>query len=1470
MKKLAVRSGLLASFLALAFVCGSGAQSRDYLYEADQIQSLAPGTQVQLLFQVGYEWTGHVSSAPLSVQAFRLSPELALEAVRAHSTWRGVSDDLLQRAVRISHFSTNERLAGDVAVRVVNLGRLPIGEYAVSVQYGTAKISRLLSISTMGIVRETQGTETVFWAVDLRSFATHAGPSHLRLTNGSQTVDLDFVDGLARYSGEVAAQAQFFATTADGSIATDELNGYGRSRSEAIFSRFDRPLYRPGQDVHFRAVLRDGSIGAYVVPSGVRPVRITDGQGTVMYGRDLPLDAYGSIHGDFSLPEDAQLGTYQLKIGDNNQTWFEVQAYKKPEYEINISTTQPIVVRGDRATFDIGTAYFFGRPAAGLHLHYSLYASGYAWWGYSPYNSISFFSSRRYGSNVLSEGDATTDDSGAFHLAFRAPDVDGPEAIGLNVDVRDASGRTVSAHAHGLIVPAALRVDVLPSEWFGKPGDQLTLSFATKDYEQHVRPNEPIGLEIVGTEWNRDKQRYDEIERKTAALQSDAKGNASYQWSPQTPGSYEIRATVTDQKGNKETTRLPFWVSSSAGGFSFGEFQRPAVIAAKERIAPYERARVLIVLPNPNRDVLVSLTTDRVEWAHVVHIAGYSASYAFDVPPDARRAVVSVSLPQENGVASGSAGIEVAPAAKVLRIVVKPKKARYAPGERAEFDIHATDRFGRPVQAQISVGVVDAALLALSGAPAGSITDTFYGYAYPVYPSATWYQPNRNALKTIAHVTTRAAGQLFRPGVTADSYDVNVPTTTTQPRVNFADTAYWTPAVVTDAHGNAKVSFTWPDNLTRWVAAGDAITIDSSVGDAKATALVTKDFLVRLETPRFIRKGDKITVVGIAHGMIGSPSVHLRLDTNTDPIESLLTLDRTLSANTAWTVNAGQDLGDKTFTLWGSDGRRTDAMRLTIPVEAIGTAEHVREAGQASDRPSIALALPSGYDSGALRITLTPSLVAQLVQNVRLLDVYPYYCTEQTMSAALPAVFVDRVLARAKLARPGDIKTASIVRKAIRRLQELQHGDGSWGWWEQDQGHPFMTAYALYGLAEFRHAGYAVPDYTFNNGLNSLISQLRQSNTDTLAFWGGAQSGSEWNTRAFMLFALADAAPGRVDAEILQQTRKHAYSLNPYALAVLGLAYHFLHQDDVARSLLADLNARSTEQGPYTYWSGKTWHYAWQDDPIETTAYALRLNAALDPQSPRVQRIVAFLRAEQHGSWWYTTKDTAAAIYAIAEAVPSRSSELRPDETVLVQIDGRAIRSLHIKSPVLDAAQAQIVVPASWIHNGSQVSFARRGVGELYWATDWTRYAPPGSHAVSDPNRSLLARLFPKKPPLQIQRKYSWNHPGAWRIGDEITVDVSVNATSDVQYVAVEDPFPAGVEYQPAQGQTGSDWSGMQFFDDRAVFFATKIYAGWPLELEYTLRVTNAGSYTAPAPFAYAMYGPPVTAAGDSQHVAIH
>ena len=123
----------------------------------------------------------------------------------------------------------------------------------------------------------------------------------------------------------------------------------------------------------------------------------------------------------------------------------------------------------------------------------------------------------------------------------------------------------------------------------------------------------------------------------------------------------------------------------------------------------------------------------------------------------------------------------------------------------------------------------------------------------------------------------------------------------------------------------------------------------------------------------------------------------------------------------------------------------------------------------------------------SISVSLAPSLAGSVLGALDFLTDYPYGCTEQTLSSFLPNLLVTRALTELKLAPTERLSALDRqVSAGLQRLYDFQHEDGGWGWWKEDGNHPFMTAYALWGLDEARRAGVKVELQRISNGAREL------------------------------------------------------------------------------------------------------------------------------------------------------------------------------------------------------------------------------------------------------------------------------------------------------------------------------------------------------------------------------------------------
>lgn len=1369
----------------------------------------------------------------------------------------------------------------------VDLGILPIGEYAVLWEAGDVRGIETVNVSSIGMYILEGGRDgLVASALDLRTMLRRRDVRFTLYGERGTTALRADAHGLVILPTRDLPRAAFIGEAADGSVALETVgrdyapNSYDQSAEHAMVET-DRPLYRASQTVHFRAVYRVGDVGSYHIPTGTRVVQLFDSRNHSLEQKSFTLDEFGAIGGEFEIPEDAPLGGFHIQAEQSTGGYFRVEEYRRAEYLIDFDRGVTHVIGGDPVHFSAGVRYFFGRPAGGMKLQYrATVLKNYFFGGYRAGAAVerSGDPSPAPSATVVPDvvGDLQADQNG--HIAFAVPTrpVEDERTLSLQLDARDASGHTVTGRSFVLITPASFYLMVDPQSYFFEGGNIPDLKITSIDYDRVPRPGIDVTLTFASLVYDALDQTWKRspIAGSEQTVHTGSDGTTTVKWRPPAGGWFEATAVARDEAGRRTVARHDFWVFSPLTP-AF-HFESARIVAQKDRYGPGEPATLLVTVPRSDIDALVIVSSGAARTVELVHLPSIVSSITVQPPRDAANYDVTVAVPTARSMVNATTRIRVDPPPRRLRLEVAPDRNRYEPGSPARFAITVRDSEGRPVHAQVAVAIVDDALYALSGHYRPGLFAWLYERGNGSnYPNFTWNGLNdpyplvmaSKALVTIGHVTSRSAAGGYQPTETADTYTIDPGFE--EIRKDFRETAFWSPSVVTGSDGRAVVNFNWPDSLTSYTTDASAITLASDAGDASASSLVTKEFLVRLETPRFLRLGDRADIVGIAQGRAGVSGAALRFAApafGVADVRSDVTFDRYATGNAAWEIEA-KSMGSAPVRLAGASESLHDAMELQLSVERTTATEHVRNAGRLPDSSRVALTLPEGYESGDLRFDLSPSIVGELAQSFKLLQVYPYECTEQTISSALPAAFIGK-LVRGSGLRASGLNVDDIANRAIGRLTELQHADGSWGWWDHDAAHPFMTAYAVYGLAELRDAGYDVNLWYLQKGRESLLAQLDAADKKTLEYWGD-RLGSQWNTRAFMLFALAKVSGKNMDRDLFRDTDAHLDALKPYGLAVFGLAHHFVGEDVPARAILRRLETTAIQEGDFIHWQGDSWNYRWEDDPVEATAYALRLLVALSPDSPRIPKVVAWLQSQQRGSWWYTTKDTAAAIGAISETIKPGSAEFDPHETVRVLLDGRPVKTVRFDSTV-PGRDASFTVPGAALANGSTLSVERDGSGAVYWSSDWMRYVPANRRTASDIDLRTLSKLNgDAEPGLSIERQYGVSHHGPWRLGDEVEVQINVHFKRDQQYVAIEDAFPAGLESQPVQYETGYQWSGIQFFDDRAVFFVTRAAAGDTVKLTYRLRAMTAGSFTAPAPTAYAMYGPPITAIGTAERISV-
>ncbi len=1406
--------------------------------------------------------------------------------------------------------------------------------------------------SRLNLTLKQTRTEALVWATDLASGQPVAGLPiglYARSRPLSQTGTTD-TDGLflARGLDINDLWESFFALS--GEPGSDDFgiayNGWDNGISPWNFdvdSEFwgsdyqgylytDRPIYRPGQTVYFKGILRADDDAHYSLPTDLQAlqVRIQDPQGKELYNEKLSLNDMGTLHDQLVLGEEAPLGTYYIESNDPLRdlyigTSFLVAEYKKPEYQVAVTTDRDAYLSGEAINVSAEATYYFGGPVADAAVHWSALSSDYwfsyecpqgsscPWYSWFDYEWGSYEDARLYGSygRLLAEGDTQTDGQG--RVTFQVPaDISQEkqsQILTLEASVTDINGQQVSSRTTAVVHKGQFYIGVAPRGYLTQVGREKQVDLLTVDWDS--RPMGGVPLTVVWTEhrWYSVRRQAEDggfywdwtvqdIPVYTTTVTTADDGTATAAFTPRKAGSYKVLAIGRDSHENEIRSAAYFWVW---GGEEFVSWRQESnnrieLIADKQEYQVGDTAEILI--PSPYTGTVQALIT--VERGHVMHtevreLTSNSEVLRLPVTEEyVPNIFVSVVLVQGSAQAAdrlasfkmGLVRLPVSVASKELQITLTPDKdmaqgEHYGPRQTATYDLLVTDHDGNPVEAEFSLRLADLAVLALADEPGPTLLETFWRNRGLGVKTSTGLVVAMERFNR--EIKPRAKG-----GGGGEEGLV---------RTRFADTAFWDPVVRTGKDGKARVTVQLPDNLTTWRMQAQGVSADTKVGQANVDILSTLDLLVRPVLPRFFVVGDQAEIATVVHNNTGNPlQVQVNLSTEGLALEGSTTQTVNVAAGdkvrVGWPVKVlpGEQVKVR---MWARAGDLYDGREDLLPVYRYSTPEVVATAGQLPEAglSQEIVQLPPLFDptQGELAVQLDGSLTAATQEALTYLEHYPYECVEQTVSRFLPNVVTWQALDEMGLERPElRQQLAQRVGVALQRLYAGQHYDGGWGWWLSDNSNPYLTAYVLHGLLEAHRAGFTVDKEVMGRAAAFLRANLPSVGTvDT--HW-------EANRLAYQLYTLAEYATtfdlksgGELGFAVRLFDKRHL--LSRYGRATLAMALSLLEPKEPqrARTLLSDLAGDAVVSATGTHWEEEKPDYRNMNTDIRTTAIVIWVLSRLEPDSELLPNAVRWLMAVRKEGHWETTQDTAWSLLGLVEYMRA-SGELEGDFSYTVYLNGEEWAAGDVTRETIDQSRRlQVEIARLLVEEGNRLVIERHaaqagqtGKGRLYYSA-YLRYYLPAELVKALDRGILVARQYS---PVEAPGQYV----DTARVGDVIRVKLTLIAPTDLYYVVVEDPLPAGFEGVDLSLKTtsvvgerpelrhlsageedrwvrqyGWGWwwfSRSEMRDEKVVLFAEYLPRG-TYEYTYLMRAGVPGQFLVmPAP-AYEMYFPEVFGRSD-------
>jgi len=1383
-----------------------------------------------------------------------------------------------------------------------------------------------LIVSRVQLTLKISQDELFIWAVDGQDRSVVSGKS-ISVYNsdftcvGSTTTD---ADGIARIDlGGIDSPREYYVAfmeePGDASFAAGftfwqegiqpwsyQIDYSGDQPDLSAYLYTDRPIYRPGQMVYFRGILREPMDARYSLPD-LKTVQLEvhgeynpeTNQYPVVATFQKALSTYGTIQGEFTLPEDAKPGRYWLQLSDDSAASvdFLVAEYHKPEIDLKVSFDREEYERGEDIHAAITASYFFGAEASNVTVAWNLYASKETFYlpgGYSTgLLDTSWLQAAWYGwpDNPLGEflagGEGETGEDGRLPLTFTAEQLGDllkePSLFTLSLEATlyDKTGMPLSQRASVKVHPSNFYAGIRPDEWGPVSGEPLGFEVQTVDWHQQPSGGHTLIALFQKVAWKQDQAAWEMGEVKytkeltlvaSSDIQTDSSGRARLEFTPEEPGTYQLEVS-----GGGALSQAMVWVGG-AGTASWPKLpeQHLRLEADYLEYDPGDVARIFIPNPYPGGALgLVTVERASVLRSQVIEIQGVSQILELELEEgDAPNIYVSILLiGEEDGrldFRQGYLELKVNPELLELRVDLILEQDHLEPGQTVRAEIQVKDSRGNPVQGEFSLAVVDAAIFALAEPNVENIREAFYGT-----------QPLRVRSSTSLaaygrRIPLEAPGRGGGGGETVQTPEL---------REYFKDTAYWNAVIETDVNGSAAIEFSVPDNLTTWVMTARGVDHSTRVGEATASLVVSKELLIRPATPRFLVAGDRVKLGAVVHNNTGE-AFEVRVNLTAYGVQmdatdrSAKTIQLAAQSNQKvewWAIVQNADQAELVFSAAG--GGYQDALtpeQGAIPILRYSTPAVFATNGvlTAGTETLEVVSLPRSFKptGGELSVELSSTLAGVVLSGIKAMDDYRYDFSETVISRLFANLAVYNLLHEAAVDSPDlDRKLQQEIPDGLAHLVRLQNSDGGWGWGTGQKSDLYLSSYALLVLSKAAESGFTVAadrllaaqEYV-SGGLYAVKMASEDWELDrlTLAYYALKQSGGE-----------------QLILDDLYQVRER---LSPWGQALLAMAIG--ESDPVqVRVLLSDLQASAVRSASGAYWqdsSGKWYNHV---NPLANTAMVVYALGEHDPASPLLTEAVRYLSLNQRvNGGWNSTYDSAWCIYSLSRVL-SATGDLQGNFSYSAMVNGKPLASGKAAGIAsLNPVRASVSLEELNFERGNALLIQREsGPGRLYYRA-YLQLETPIEYIQAVDKGISIERSYtiigtgcpPKDCPKIHQVQLVQPSP-------VVLVQLAITLQNDIYDLVVEDFIPAGAEIVNTRLQTSqlgvpqfnvgavnlfdiySDgWGWWRFssptvYEDHIRWVASYLTAGTYI-LTYRLQPLQAGEFHVLPARAYAYYFPEV------------
>lgn len=742
-----------------------------------------------------------------------------------------------------------------------------------------------------------------------------------------------------------------------------------------------------------------------------------------------------------------------------------------------------------------------------------------------------------------------------------------------------------------------------------------------------------------------------------------------------------------------------------------------------------------------------------------------------------------------------------------------------------------------------------------------------------------------------------------------------------QIRENFAETAFFYPQLRTNETGEISISFVLPESLTRWKFMGLAHTRNVDYGKIEATATASKEFMLQPNMPRFVRVGDKANIAASLmnlsdKGVKGTVCMEL-FNPETEKVFYSQKQKFDVKGGETGHVNFTFEVSDK-YTVMAcrmvadgdtfSDGEQryipvlTDKQWVTetVPLNVNGEGAHTfslenlfnKHSKTASEQRLTVefTAHPAWYAVQALPVVAHPqnedalswatayyahSLAAYIVkENPRIKQVFDSWKaqggTKETFMSNLQknqelknillaetpwlAEATNEAEQKQRIATLFDLNTMnSQLAVSVEKLGELQNADGAWSWYKGMQGSRYVTTQVMEMLVRLNALTHQDADSRMQPMIQKGFEYLgKQAAEEYKSMKEAEKKGavgirpSEQVLRYLYICALDGKAPvdEKVNRYFIDKLSGEGKELTIYEKALGAIILQQAGKVAEAKLFMQSLMEYSVvtdEMG--RYFDTPKARYSWFSYKIPTEVAAMEAIQRITKDTKAIDEMKRWLLKQKQTQTWETPIATADAVYAL---MATGASDLLANTGGVEITLGKEV----IRTPADDAIGYIKKTVSGDVMNIKKVSVDKEGTG-MGWGAVYAQYLESMDQIGEQGNGLSVSRQLYKG-------DEALNESAPLKVGDRITVRLTVKADRDMDFVQIKDDRAACME--PLQAVSGFRWSnGLGYYqatkDASTQFFIDQMRKGTYV-IEYQVYVNRTGEYQAGIATVQSAYAP--------------